>query len=188
MVRMQSQGDGAALTAFRCSSTVSASPRRRSSKYVQHTYRAHRESNASAALARELLRHRRQSVAEDYGQIPYSPLGQGRRVEERNRHGPHSRTINDEDRKRCAARSAGQHTQIEGYGHIQRKAARNGSACARTEDKNTDQHCEKVEQDRARRLGTSADVRRSVYQCMILLYMDHEMASTIQFKRITLRT
>ena len=172
MVCMQLEGGEDALTVFRCLSTVSVSRRRHSSKYVHHfrpPHRAHREFNALAALARELFRHRPQGVAEDHGQIPHPPLGQGRRVEERNRHGPHSRIIDNEDRKRRAARSTGQHTQIEGYGHIQRKAARYGSACTRTEDKNTDQHCEKVEQGRARWLRASANVRRrNISQCMIL--------------------
>ncbi|KAJ8110088.1 hypothetical protein OPT61_g6972 [Boeremia exigua] len=166
MVSAQLEGWEDALTVFRCLSTVSVSQRRRSSKYVQQLHpphRAHRESDAPAALARELFRHRSQGVAEDHGQIPHPALGQGRHPEKRNRHGPHSRIIDHEDRERRAARSAGQHTQAEGYGFIQRKAARYGSACARTEDKIADQHCEKAEQDRARRHRASADVRMRVY-------------------------
>lgn len=162
MVCVQLQGKEDALTKVRCLSTVSASQRRRSSQYVQHHRppRAHRESDPYAALAPELLRHRPQGVAGHHGQTAHPPLGEGWVAEELNRHGPHSRTIDNENRKRCAARSAGKHSQTERYGFIQRKAARHGSACAWTEDKKPDQHCQKVEQDLARRRWASADVRR----------------------------
>lgn len=116
----------------------------------------------NAALAPELLRHRPQGVAGHHGQTAHPPLGEGWVAEERNRHGPHSRTIDNENRKRCAARSAGQYSQAEGYGHIQRKAARHGSACAWTEDKKPDQHCQEIEPDHARRRWASADVRRAL--------------------------
>jgi len=185
MVCTQLDGCEYALIAFRCLSTVSVSQKRRSSKYVQHfrpPQRALHKAYPPPALPRELLWHRSQGVAEDHGQIPHPPLGQGRHIEEFNSHGPHSRIIDDEDRKRRAARSAGQHSQIEGYGLIQRKTARYGFACTRTEYKITDSHREKAEQGRARRYRTSADVkRRQIYQCMILLYMEHGTELTTQF-------
>ena len=114
MVRMQLEGEEDALTLSRCLSTVSVSRRRRSSKYV-HTIPGRRNECVAnltppAALARELLWNRSQGVAVHHGEIPYPPVGQGRRLEERNCNGSYSRTIDNEDRKRCAARSTGQYT------------------------------------------------------------------------------
>lgn len=129
-------------------------------------------ANHHAALPRDLLRHRTQSFARHHGALPHPALGAGWQLEAEHTPRPHRGALQHEDRKRPAKRSPRQHHQIEGNGRVPGPKTRNGTACARTADKDTDRDGQAVEQGESwwrssRPVGGSGD---SVRYCMISIY------------------